>query len=145
MLWWTDDLKIGIDSIDNQHKSIFDKSNEVFNLGIESDIYDIEKVFTFLMNYATNHFYEEEAVMIECKYDNFLVHRNQHNYFIEEIYKIYQNIINNNICESNLNDLKVLIIEWLANHINFDDRQFIELIKNKQYILERETKNEIKL
>lgn len=131
MLWWTDDLKIGIDSIDKQHKSIFDKSNEIFDLGINSDMDNVEEVFTFLMSYATNHFYEEESIMIEYKYDKFLEHRDQHNYFIEEIYKIYKDIVNSKLSETNLNDLKVLIIEWLANHISYDDKEFIELTKDK--------------
>lgn len=134
MLWWTDDLKIGIESIDKQHKAIFDKSNEIFNLGIKSDISDIEKIFTFLMSYATNHFYEEESVMIESKYDKFIEHRNQHNYFIEEVYMIYQDIISSDLSEASLNDLKVLIIDWLANHISYDDKQFIEHIKDKSYM-----------
>lgn len=138
MLWWTDDLKIGIDTIDEQHKSIFDKSNEIFNLGIKSEMDDIEDIFTFLMSYATNHFYEEETVMIENKYDKFMEHRDQHNYFIEEIYRIYQNVINNDLFETSLNELKVLIIDWLANHISSDDKQFIELIKDKPYIMQKD-------
>ena len=143
MLWWTDDLKIGIDMIDQQHKSIFDKSNEIFNLGIKSEIDDIEDIFMFLMGYATNHFYEEETVMIEYKYDKFMEHRDQHNYFIEEIYRIYQNVINNDLFETSLNELKVLIIDWLANHISHDDKKFIKEIKDKSNFIEKDSKDKL--
>lgn len=129
MLWWTDDLKTGIKTIDEQHKGIFDKAREIINLGVNSDIKDIEKIFVFLMSYANNHFYEEELFMMEHSYKDFIEHRNQHNYFIIEIYKIYQKIINEGVSEETLNDLKVLIIEWLANHISGDDKRYISLVK----------------
>ncbi len=135
MLWWTDDLKTGIDSIDKQHKSIFDKASEIFNLETNSSTKEIESIFVFLMSYANNHFYEEEILMMENSYENFIEHRRQHNYFIEEIYNIYQNIINGHASEENLNNLKVLIIDWLANHINGDDKKYIERIKEKSTIV----------
>ena len=109
MLWWTEDLRTGIDTIDEQHKSIFDKSSEIFDLVSESNVEDIEKIFIFLMNYANNHFYEEEILMLEESYEGFLEHRRKHNYFIEEIYRIYRNIIESN-SEENLKELKALII-----------------------------------
>ena len=89
MLWWSDDLLTGIESIDEQHKSIFEKANDIFDLGEKSKWQEVEKVFIFLMNYAINHFYEEERIMIEHSYDNFIKHRMGHNYFVEELYKLY--------------------------------------------------------
>ncbi|WP_313757116.1 bacteriohemerythrin [Tissierella sp.] len=132
MLWWTDELETGIDSIDKQHKSIFDKASEIFSLGVNSDIKEVEKIFIFLMGYANNHFYEEEILMMEDSYKDFIEHRRQHNYFIEKIYRIYQNTIEGQVSEENLNDLKVLIIEWLANHINIEDKKYIKLMKGIQ-------------
>lgn len=127
MLWWTEELRTGIDAIDRQHRSIFNKANEIFDLGSQSKAEDIEKIFIFLMNYANNHFYEEEVLMIENSYEDFIDHRRKHNYFIEEIYRIYQNTKEEN-SEENLNELKVLIIEWLANHISGDDKKFISIL-----------------
>lgn len=129
MLWWTKDLETGIDIIDSQHKSIFDKAGEIFNLGNNSSFEDIEKTFVFLMSYANNHFYEEEVLMMESSYEDFIEHRKEHNYFIEEIYRIYQSLSSGQVSEESLNDLKALIIDWLVNHINGDDRRYIETIR----------------
>lgn len=131
MLWWTEELRTGIDSIDEQHKSIFDKANEIFNLGIESETKDVEKTFGFLINYSNEHFHEEESYMIEFKYDDFIEHRNQHNYFVVSIYKIYENIMVNGLSMENINDLQILIIEWLVTHINESDKKFIKSIRDK--------------
>ncbi|MFA5577365.1 MAG: bacteriohemerythrin [Tissierellaceae bacterium] len=129
MLWWTDDLKTGIEVIDNQHKSIFDKANEIFNLGTETSPEEIERVFVFLMNYTISHFSEEEKVMLDNHYDSFMSHRKEHNYFVEEVYRIYKNFKSDKITEESLNELKLLIIDWLANHINKDDKEFIATMK----------------
>lgn len=129
MLWWTDDLETGISIVDEQHKNMFDKANEIFDLDPNEDVEKIKKIFTFLMNYSTNHFYEEEQLMIQYEYEDFIEHRDQHNYFVEEIYRIYQNISREEVREDDLNDLKVLIIEWLVNHINGEDKKFIKTMK----------------
>ena len=129
MLWWTKDLETGIETIDKQHKSIFDKASEIFNLGNNSDSKEIEEVFIFLMSYANNHFYEEEIFMMESSYEDFIEHRRQHNYFIEEIYRIYQKTMCGQASEENLNDLKALVIDWLANHINGDDKRYIATLR----------------
>lgn len=128
MLWWIDELETGVYMVDEQHRNIFNKANEIFDLGVDKDIVEVKKVFTFLMNYATNHFHDEEQLMMEHEYESFVRHRTQHSYFVEEIYRIYQNISSEGITEKDLNDLKVLIIEWLANHINGEDKKFIQIM-----------------
>ena len=131
MLWWTDDLETGIFTIDEQHKKMFNKAEEIFELGTDTDtdIEQVKKIFIFLMDYSNNHFYDEEKLMMVEEYEGFIDHRNKHNYFIEKIYEIYQNIIEKGLTEDDLNDLKVLIIEWLVDHINGEDKKFIETIK----------------
>lgn len=132
MLWWTDDLKTGVEIVDNQHKAIFEKASEIFELDIESDIEKIKKIFEFLMGYTTNHFYEEELMMMENNYPDFIQHRNEHNYFVEEIYKLYLEMVNNKISQDALDELKALVIEWLAEHISKSDRRFIIFLQEER-------------
>lgn len=128
MLWWTDELKTGVDQIDNQHKTIFEKANLVFNLEKDSNKEELEEVFVFLMDYANNHFYEEEAMMMKYNYEGFLDHRKEHNYFIEEIYNIYQDVKENAMNENNITLLKALFIDWLINHISVEDKKYVNVV-----------------
>lgn len=132
MLWWTDELKTGVDSIDEQHKSIFKKAEEILELDYDSDEEKIKKTFIFLMDYANNHFYAEEMLMFEAGYKDFLDHKKEHNYFIEAVYNIYTDILETGVSENNLNDLKILIIDWLINHINGADKNFIKQIQESK-------------
>lgn len=125
MLWWNDELETGIKSVDEQHKSIFSKANEIFDMGKNTQKKDLKRIINFLMSYTNNHFLEEEQLMIENQYGRFMEHRKQHNLFVEAIYKIYLRVDNDEIDEDLFNDLKILIIEWLAKHINVEDKDFV--------------------
>lgn len=129
MLWWNDELETGVKVIDEQHKSIFVMANEIFEMGIKTNIEDLKKIISFLMSYSNNHFSEEEQLMTECDYDRLLEHREQHNLLVEEIYKIYLRVNNSKIDEL-FNDLKLFTIELLANHINTVDKDFVKFYNN---------------
>lgn len=129
MLWWNDDLQTGIKSIDDQHKAIFSKANEIFDIGINTKKEDLKKIINFLMSYTNNHFLEEEQLMIESGYNKFMEHKQQHNLFVEEIYKVYLRVENDEINEDLFDDLKIMIIEWLTKHINNSDKDFVKYFK----------------
>lgn len=131
MLWWTDELLTGEEVVDNQHKKIFSKASEIFQMDIQTDLNTIKKAFEFLMGYTNSHFYEEEQMMMKNNYVNFIEHRNQHNYLVEKLYTLYLDISDNGVSEELLSKLKILIIDWLSNHINVSDKEFISLYKNK--------------
>lgn len=128
MLLWSDDLETGIESIDSQHKSIFEKAEEIFELDIDVNQDKFKKLISFLMSYTNAHFSDEEELMINYGYEDLVEHRREHNYFVEEIYKIYLKSMKK-IDQETIIKLKILIIEWLANHIKVDDKKFIKLIR----------------
>lgn len=128
MLLWSDDLETGIESIDSQHKSIFEKAEEIFELDIDVNQDKFKKLISFLMSYTNAHFSDEEELMINYGYEDLVEHRREHNYFVEEIYKIYLESMKK-IDQETIIKLKILIIEWLANHIKVDDKKFIKLIR----------------
>lgn len=126
MLWWNENLSIGIESIDQQHKSIFDKTGEILSLEETTDIATINKTFEFLINYVTTHFGDEESLMIQKGYPGFIKHREEHTYFMKELFKIVGKVINSEkIEEENIDKLKLLVIEWLVNHIHESDKTFV--------------------
>jgi len=128
MFWWDDSLLTGIEKIDKQHKDIFEKAEKIFDLDLSSNIEDVNKSLIFLMNYSITHFSEEEQAMLKYHYEYFKEHRDQHNYFVNEIYAISQSIKNKGIDEDGLDSLKVLVIEWLGNHIHESDKKFAKYI-----------------
>lgn len=130
MLWWEDSLATGIEEIDQQHKNIFDKAGEILSLDSTTDYRVIKEKFSFLISYVTEHFGKEEIAMLNSYYEGFQEHRGQHSYLVNEIYEINLEFQNNSISEETIDRLKFLIVEWLAKHIDEDDRAMAEHIRN---------------
>lgn len=126
MLWWTDDLETGDASVDEQHKAIFFKAHEIFDMGEDTEIEDLREIMSFLMSYTNRHFLDEEELMVKSSYPGYEAHKEEHNEFVKKVYKIYLKIEEDKVDEELFNDLKILTIEWLARHINDEDKKFID-------------------
>ena len=130
MLRWDDSIETGIKNIDDQHKSIIIKANEVLNMDENTSKGDLSQIVSFLMSYTNNHFLEEERLMIESNYDKFIEHRQEHNLFVEEVYKIYLRINNEKMDKKIFEDLKNTMVTWLEKHLHNADKNFAQHMKN---------------
>lgn len=129
LLWWTDDLKTGIELIDEEHKSIFDKVGVILDLNNTTDLETIETVWTFLSDYVIQHFNHEEATMFKMHYKHFPHHRDEHSYFIKQLYHLYNRALKQGLDNSVIDELKMLVLEWLINHINQEDRALAKFLQ----------------
>ncbi len=66
---WTEDLSVGVDLIDEQHKLWFEKANQLYKAGQEGRAKEfIIEMFDFLDDYTKQHFKDEEKYMEKIKY-----------------------------------------------------------------------------
>lgn len=131
MLWWDEKLATGIETIDNQHKSIFQKAEDILSFDRETGMADIKEALSYLIKYTVNHFANEEDAMMQIGYPNFVKHREEHSYFMNEIYKLGIVIRDKGVNQDVVDQLKLLIIEWLINHISESDKAFVDFYKNR--------------
>ncbi|MBF0537605.1 MAG: hemerythrin family protein [Nitrospirae bacterium] len=132
---WTDDLTVGVDSIDDQHKeliAIVDNLLNAINRGDGKD--EIEKVMTFLKKYVETHFLMEETLMSRIKYpkDKLLEHEAQHTEFWEtynELVAIFKEEHNSPVL---VNTIKNVLVGWFANHICQTDKAIGVFVKKQQ-------------
>ncbi len=129
MLWWSDDLKTGIDEIDQYHKKIFDKAEEIMEFTESTPIDEINDFFDFLNNYVIDHFGHEERSMIKYLYPNFERHRHRHTNLIVSLYELNKKFAIHGINDKLVDDFKILIIQWLVNHIDVDDKDLAEFLR----------------
>jgi hemerythrin len=126
MLWWQEDLKTGYESVDQQHKNIFQLADCVMNLSKESKVKEVTKTFQVLLEYTESHFKDEEALMRKEAYSSLENHIKLHQHFIDQLGKLMDVFKETGITEDNLDELKFLMVEWLMNHIHTEDKKFIE-------------------
>lgn len=124
-----DEYYIGIDSIDEQHKKLFQIAEDTYNLLNNAYIVDkydhIVALINELREYTATHFTEEEAYMESIKYKRFLSHKVQHQEFLDKINEIEINDLEENQ-DSIIMDILNFIYDWLVNHILETDKLIVE-------------------
>ena len=128
MIQWSEEYRLGLNSIDEQHKYLFAVANKAYELlknDLRLDKYDqILEILDELRDYTVVHFKEEEQYMASIGYPKLLSHKVQHDDFIQKISNIDLNKVDDNQ-DKYLLDLLDFFAEWLLNHILKTDRMYV--------------------
>ncbi|MCX7914361.1 MAG: bacteriohemerythrin [Thermodesulfovibrionales bacterium] len=137
MIKWSEDLSVGIDTIDDQHKELFSRINDLVR-AIKEHVckYKIGDVINFLEDYVKTHFEEEERYMLRFKYPKYDFHRGQHEYFKRELSTLKPELLK---LEGGKNpgsyELSVsvnqLVVDWILEHVSKVDKDLGKFLKTK--------------
>ena len=132
MVEFTKDLLIGIERIDNQHKTLIDYTNNLISIGSKAaNQEEIEKSLVFLGNYVVKHFADEEAFQIEIGYPQYDRHRKLHMEFIE-VYRVFvDNYKKNGHSPKFITVFKNTVVAWVAKHVMVEDRNIGKYYRSK--------------
>src|SRR6266702_3897154 len=117
---WDNSIELGIPAIDEQHKALFgwiDTLDEAIKSGDGSEA--VEGVIWKLITYVTEHFREEELLMLSCNYPGLAAHRQEHDLFVSRLSEIQANFIDAHELSKSILDF---LVEWLACHIKGTDQ-----------------------
>ena len=121
---WTPNLSVGVTSIDQQHKTLFDRANELFEAGKNNKTKEfISEMLDFLDAYTKQHFQSEEAYMRSINYPGYNDQKKLHTDFIAalaNLKKEYDASGGNIIVILNANQM---VVDWLLKHISIEDKK----------------------
>ena len=128
---WTEELAVHNETIDNQHKELFNRINALIEaIKHAKEQEEIQKIIDFLGEYVVVHFTAEEKIMRHHDYPELAYHQGLHNKFIEDFKKIKKEI---EVKQDNYSYVvlrtQILITDWLINHIYTQDKQFGKFMK----------------
>ena len=129
-LIWTDDLAIGIDSIDEQHKVLFnliDQLQDAMSRGESRSV--LQDIFQGLITYTEKHFQFEEDIFNEIKYPDMEAHLAKHRQFVADMDDLRSQFTENTNFMIGVDVMKFLT-DWLVSHIQGTDRQYAPLFKS---------------
>ncbi len=130
---WTQNLSVGINEIDEQHKVWFEKANALFDACIQQKGKDyISHLLDFLDEYTKIHFSDEEKYMLQINYPEYSNQKGLHSSFINELEKLksdYESSGGNVAVVINANQL---ILKWLTNHILLEDKKIGDFVNNSK-------------
>lgn len=116
---WNDRYLTGIDMVDDQHHGLVNTMNDLAEILTRQSTMqhsEIERVYGCLLDYATRHFSDEEALMHEIGIDprHLEFHEGQHHAFISEILREQTGIAEDPVAAKTLLGF---LGHWLIFHI----------------------------
>lgn len=128
MIKWEEDYGLGVESIDEQHKQLFEIANRIYGLlknEFITDKYDeIIEIIDELKSYTIYHFESEEDYMRSIGYKKFLSQKVAHNDFLAKMESIDIEQIDNGHNEYLIGILD-FVSEWLVQHIIKEDKMIV--------------------
>lgn len=91
---WDNTLSTGINSIDNQHKELFNRINQLLiSMKEGKGKAEVIKTLNFLEDYVIKHFDEEEEIQKKSTYPKYNMQHKQHEEFkmeLKELRKVFE-------------------------------------------------------
>lgn len=121
-LVWNESLSVGYGLIDEQHKELFQRYNELLDAcknrrGREV----ISSTLDFLMEYVTEHFSEEERSMQQYDYPGRDEHIRQHRELFEHVKDVYDELESEGATVAVITSISHTILNWLLRHVRQTD------------------------
>ena len=117
---FTDEYRIGVEIIDEEHEELFNiirKANNLITAELLHDKYDeIVGVIDQLRNYTIQHFTDEEEYMASIGYEDLDIQKSTHEMFVDKLNDINLDELDDNQ-QGYLVELVDFLLMWLVNHI----------------------------
>lgn len=130
---WTPNLSVGVSSIDQQHKTLFEKADQLFEAGRNNKSKEfISELLDFLDDYTKQHFHSEEVYMKSIGFPGFDDQKKMHTDFIAALAKLkkdYQESGGNILVVINANQM---VVDWLLKHVTIEDKKIGDYANSKK-------------
>ena len=131
LIEWSNELSVGINSIDEQHKKLvnmINALNDAMLTGSSNEL--LGKIFTGLAAYTQKHFSYEENMFAEYGYSDSEEHKRQHNELIAQVIELKEKFMENPQGTISA-DLMQFLKRWLTNHIMRTDKEYTDFLLSK--------------
>ena len=122
-LAWDEHYSVGVRTMDDQHKVLFDIVNELYHAMMKGQAQTITgPLLAKLVNYTREHFHKEEIAMKATHYPGLAAHTAKHHDLIQQVEKFGERFHRGDIMLSV--DLFNFLRDWLTKHIQHDDKDY---------------------
>jgi hemerythrin len=120
---WTDQLSVGVPSIDNQHSVLIETLNELHAAMMKGKARAIAgDLLKKLVTYTRDHFAAEEAMMQAAGYPGLATHRLKHKELTKQVEEYVARYESGDITLSV--QLLSFLSDWLSTHIQGEDKAY---------------------
>lgn len=127
LITWTNELSVGVASIDEQHKKLVNMINSL-NDALEKGEADemIIKIFNGLAAYTQKHFAYEEELFAAHGYPDSTAHKREHGDLIVQVVELKKKLDTGDFMIGA--ELMSFLKKWLTNHILGSDKKYSQFL-----------------
>jgi hemerythrin-like metal-binding protein len=127
---WNDNLSVGVETFDKQHKKLIDLFNAFFaSIQNKEGKERMEKVINGLKQYTVEHFKSEEDKMVLYKFPGYISHKKDHDDFVKAVID-FENRFKQGKMVLTI-ELTNFIKDWISDHIMKIDKQYTDFFVQK--------------
>ncbi len=131
LIEWSDKYRIGIKTIDAQHKQLIELINELnvaMATGESTNV--LSDILSGLTQYTRIHFAYEEKLLEIHGYPQTVEHQQEHHKMISQVEQFNQQFMLDPTSAISL-ELMQYLTNWLTNHILVTDKEYVEFLVDK--------------
>jgi len=128
---WSDEISVGIQEIDEQHKKLVNLINRLYDamtLG-EDKVAVAKDVLNELVQYTIIHFAVEECLFRIFEYPNYRAHCDMHEDLRNQVDEINKKVQNGERLITP--ELLFFLRKWITNHIMVEDKKYSPFLLKK--------------
>lgn len=126
---WDDELSVGIQEIDEQHKILVNLINRLFNEAlVKHNVSVAKEILTELVQYTIIHFAVEESLFRIFNYPEYERHKQQHEELKRQVIALKDRIEQG---EEITTELINFLRGWLKKHILHEDKKYTNFLAEK--------------
>lgn len=124
---WSSIYGLGLEEIDDQHKSLFDIINKTWRAIVEqAESHVTQALVDQLEMYALAHFAAEETFMRASRFPEFETHKGEHQQFVARIAAEKKRLVAGGTVSL---DLLYFLKDWLIEHILLSDKAYAQFTR----------------
>jgi hemerythrin len=127
---WEDRFSMGIRSIDEQHKKLFEMTNSLYAACMEGEQTArryFKEVIHDAVKYVQFHFTSEERLMERLRFSGLAEHKEEHTNFVKKVLEEVRDFESGK--EFVPNAFVRFLRDWIVHHIAITDIKYAEYIK----------------
>ena len=130
LIQWTDEMSVGVPSIDEQHKKIVNMINTL-NAAMEDGETDavMKRIFEGLLSYTDRHFQYEERLFAQTGYADDAAHRREHDELRARVTGMKERLDRGDFMLGI--EVMSFLRDWLTRHIMGSDMAYAPHLRSK--------------
>lgn len=131
-LLWKDELLTGVAVIDEQHKELFARIENLLDACNQGKgKAEVANTVDFLAEYIKIHFRDEEEIQRNSGYPEYEAHKAMHDQWVREVAELREQLATDGPTLRLVLKVNRTVVDWLTQHILKVDKRLAEYLRSQ--------------